>query len=228
VAEAEWPAIITRTETARIRAILASPERRKNGTPRRYLLVRLLKCAHCGATMVSRPREDGARRYICAGGVNFTGCGKTYILADTLEQFVVEAVLVRLDSRELAGPLKSNGADPDASYWQQEADDADAQLNELARLHGEGVIRLTEWLSARKPIEQRRETATRELRRLTRTEAIADHVGNAAELRRAWATLSLNRQHAIVSAVLDHVVIGPARRGLNRFDPGRLEPVWRI
>jgi len=26
---------------------------------------------------------------------------------------------------------------------------------------------------------------------------------------------------------LDHVVVGPGRRGYNRFDPARLEPVWR-
>lgn len=228
VAQAEWPGIITPADTSRIRAILASPERRKNGNPRRYLLVRLLKCEHCGAVMVSRPRDDGARRYICAGGVNFSGCGKTYILAETLEQFVVEAVLARLDSPELARQLAAPTDDPDATYWQKEVDEADAQLVELARLHGEGSIRVTEWLSARKPVERRREAATRELRRLSRTEAIAAHIGQAAELRRSWATLPLSRQHSIVAAVLDHVQVGPARRGFNRFDPSRLTPVWRV
>jgi hypothetical protein len=36
------------------------------------------------------------------------------------------------------------------------------------------------------------------------------------------------RQHAIVAAVLDHVVVGPGRRGYNRFDPSGLSPVWRV
>jgi hypothetical protein len=31
----------------------------------------------------------------------------------------------------------------------------------------------------------------------------------------------------IVAAVLDHAVIGPGRRGYNRFDPARVTPVWR-
>jgi hypothetical protein len=40
--------------------------------------------------------------------------------------------------------------------------------------------------------------------------------------------LPLTRQRAIVAAVLAHVVVKPGRRGYNRFDASRFEPVWRI
>jgi hypothetical protein len=51
--------------------------------------------------------------------------------------------------------------------------------------------------------------------------------GRGAELRESWGSLDLNQQHTIVAAVVDHVVVGPGRRGYNRFDESRLTPVWR-
>lgn len=228
VAQAEWPAIVTPAETARARAILADPSRRTNRSARRYLLLRLLRCGRCGEPLVSRPTGSGVRRYVCATGPNFSGCGHTYIAADTLELFVVEAVLHRLDSPELAAALAGLTADPDSERIQAEVDREQAQLDELARAYGEQAIGLSEWLAARKPIEERLTVAKRQLGRLGRVSVLDGHVGNGSALRVRWAGLPLGRQRAIVAAVLDHVVVGPGRRGYNRFDPDRLEPVWRV
>lgn len=227
VARGTWPAIITPKQTAQVRAIMDDPSRRTNHTSRRYLLTRLLRCKRCGAVMVARPREDGRRRYICASGPNFSGCGKTYIVADELEQFVVEAVLYRLDSPELAEAMNGSRQDADDGA-QLEADQAGAQLEELARAYADRAISLPEWLTARQPIEQRMEAARRRLARTGRESALNGHVGNASELRRVWPTLPLTRQQAIVAAVLEYVEVGPARRGVNRFDDSRLAAVWRV
>jgi site-specific DNA recombinase len=227
VAAAEWPAIISSTETARIRALLADPSRRTNRTPRRYLLVQLLRCSHCGEKLVSRPREDGSRRYVCAKGPNFSGCGKTTILAETLEGFVVEAVLHRLDSPEVAAGLRDSPADPDGERWRTQIDQADEQLQELARAYADQTITMREWLAARRPIEERATVAKKRLSTVNRTTALAPYLGNAAELRGLWPQLTLSRQRAVVAALLDHVMIGPARRGYNRFDPTRLAFNWR-
>jgi len=227
VATAEWPGIIAPAATSRIRALLADPARRTNRSARRYLLVRLLRCGSCGETLVSRPRSGGDRRYICAAGPNFSGCGHTYVMADTLEQFVVEAVLYRLDSAELAAALNGSASDPDTERWQQEIDQSQGQLDELAGLFGRREIGLSEWQAARAPVEQRVTDARKRLARLTRTTALIGHLGNASDLRERWASLPLTRQHAIVAAVLDHVVVGRGRQGFNRFDPARFTPVWR-
>ena len=101
VATAEWPAIISVEQTATIRALLSNPARRTNRAARRYLLHGLLSCSHCGERLVARPRTGGQRRYACAKGVGFSGCGKTYITAEDVERFVTEAVLHRLDSPQL-------------------------------------------------------------------------------------------------------------------------------
>jgi len=227
VAEAEWPGIISPAETARIRALLSDPDRRTNRSARRYLLVRLLRCGLCGETLVSRPKSGGARRYMCAKGPNFSGCGHVYAMADSLEAFVVEAMLYRLDSPELAAALRDAPADPDAERWQQEIEQSQAQLEELAALYGRREIGLSEWSAARAPVERRIKDAKKQLAHLNRTTALAGHVGSGGSLGERWSTLPLSRQHAVLAAVLDHVVVGAGRRGYNRFDPSRFEPVWR-
>jgi site-specific DNA recombinase len=228
LSKAEWPPIIRTAQTARIRALMNDPARRRNRSARRYLLVRLLRCGLCGATLVSRPRDDGQRRYICAKGPNYAGCGRIYILADELERFVVEAVLYRLDSPALASALNGSHHDAEHSVWQEQADEAAAQLGELAETYGGRAITLSEWLAARNPIEQRLNAAKKRLAKLSRADVLDGHVGDASELRGRWADLPLTRQSAVVGALLDHVVVGPGRRGFNQFDSGRIKPVWRV
>ena len=226
VAKAEWEAIISPAETQRIRAKLSDPNRRTNRSARRYLLARLLRCGHCGTQLYSRPRDDGSRRYVCASGPSFGGCGKVTIVADPLEQFIVAAVLHRLDSPEL--PRSLNGtADPEGMEWQAEIERTQAQLDELAALWAEGQVTRSEWLSARVPIEKRLTLAKKRLAALNRTSVLAPHLGDGGGLRERWQEMNLTRQQQIVAALLDHVVVGSGRRGFNRFDPARLNPVWR-
>lgn len=84
VAVAQWEGIISREDGARIRAILADPNRRANKSARRYLLVRLLKCWNYGEHLQAAPRaprvhgEESTRRYGCRKGPCFSGCGKTF------------------------------------------------------------------------------------------------------------------------------------------------------
>ena len=170
VATAEWPGIISVEDGAKIRALLANPERRTNKSARRYLLGGLLACSHCGERLVARPRAGGLRRYACAKGVGFSGCGKTYINAEEVERFVTEAVLHRLDSAELQRAMERRQRQaPDAQRWWQEAEAAQAQLQELATAHGQREISMDEWKAARKPIEQRLSQARRQLAKVSRT-----------------------------------------------------------
>lgn len=78
------------------------------------------------------------------------------------------------------------------------------------------------------PIEARLKAAKRTLGKRDRSSALDGFVGNAAGLRERWEGLALHRQHGVVAAVLDHLVVNPARGGFNRFDPDRFTPVWRV
>jgi site-specific DNA recombinase len=229
VAKAVWPAIITPDEGAAIRSILSNPERRTNKAARRYLLGGLLVCRHCGERLVARPRSGGKRRYACAKGPGFAGCGKTYINADDVERFVTEAVLHRLESAALQQALERRQRKaPDAQRWLEEIEQARAQQVELADAYGNREISMDELRAARKPIEQRVNHARKQLSKLTRSTVLDRYIGNGAGLRAEWDSLDLSQQHAIVAAVVDSVTVGPARRGYNRFDESRLTPSWRL
>lgn len=226
VADAAWPAIIPPEQTTQIRALLDDPARKNRRPPQSYLLKGLLRCGHCGATLVARPRDDGQRRYVCARGPGFAGCGKTYALAEPLEEFVTEAVLIALDSPELARAVR--GAQDDAaSEWQERADAVEARLEELAVAYAAEQVSMREWLAAREPLQQQLDEAQRHLSRSAHTGSAARHLGNGKLLRRRWAGLSIEQRHAVISAVLTHAEVGPGRRGLNRFDPDRFRLIWR-
>jgi DNA invertase Pin-like site-specific DNA recombinase len=228
VAKAEWPAIITARQTQQLRAKLGDPDRRTNRTARRYLLTRLLRCSHCGTQLYARPRADGSRRYVCASGPGFGGCGKVTVVADPVEAFVVEAVLHRLESPKLSEALAKPSTDAKADDWQAEVERTQAQLDELAGMWAAGEITRGEWLKARPPIEKRQTTAKKRLAALNRTTALLPFLADAARVREQWQAMTLTRQQQIVAALLDHVVVGPAVRGRNRFDHSRLAAVWRV
>jgi site-specific DNA recombinase len=227
VATAEWPGLISVEDGAAIRALLANPERRTNKAARRYLLGGILVCSHCGERLVARPRSGGQRRYACAKGPGFSGCGKTYVNADQVERFVTEAALHRMDSKELKRSQERRQREaPDAQRWLAEMEAAQAQLDELAAAYGQRRFSLQEWMAARKPIEQRMTAARKQLAKVSRTNVLDGYIGNSDKLRAVWDSLDLSQQHTIVATVVDSVVVGAARPGYNRFDESRLTPVW--
>jgi len=228
VGPAEWPGIITPADTARLRSVLGDPRRRTNRSPRRYLLAGMLRCQLCGATLVARPKMDGRRAYVCAKGPGFAGCGGISTLAEDLESLIIEAVLFRLDTPTLASRLTRRTKETtDASATAAALAADQTRLDELAVLFADGEIRKAEWLKARSRIDERITANKKKLSRMTYTSALDGFVGNSEGLRKMWSDLPLARQQAVVAAVIDHVVAGPALKGRNRFDPKRFTPVWR-
>ena len=161
-------------------------------------------------------------------GPGFSGCGRTSVKADPLEQFIVKAVLYRLDSPELAAAMSGEPGNPDAERWQAEIDQSRGELEELAAMYGRREIAMTEWQAARAPIERtgdRREEAAWPADPHHRPGRPNRQQHRAT--RNAGRACRLTRQHAIVAAVIDHITVAPARRGYNRFDPTRFTPLWR-
>jgi DNA invertase Pin-like site-specific DNA recombinase len=232
-AKAEWPRIITPAQSDRLRTRLrrgaagAAPSGR---SPRRYLLSGgLLRCGRCGEALVSRPRADGQRRYVCASGPGFSGCGKLALLADPVEGFVAEAVLYRLDTPALARALtKARKSNTEHDQLAVSIAEDEAMLEELARDYADRQISHAEWSAARQPIQARIDATKRRLSRISRSHRIDEFVGHSQVLRDAWAGLDLDRQRAIVATVVDHLVVSPATQGRNRFDPSRLQVSWRL
>ena len=229
IGPAVWEPIITPDDRNRVLALITQRRVTRERTPRSYLLTGMLKCSRCSHTMYSSRRVD-VRRYVCSSSPDHGGCGRMTIVAPGVEELVQAAVLFRLDSAELAEALAGRNTQDQATAALSDglADDRE-QLNELAQMYAAREIGRSEWMTARKPIDARIADVERRLSRMTRTDVLAGVIGNGANLGQQWANLNLSRQHAIVKAVLDHVVISPAdRRGKREVDPTRVDLVWRI
>lgn len=226
VATAIWPAIITPAQHEQLVAAFARKAQSNRRAPRRYLLSGMLRCAKCGNKLYSSARRD-TRRYVCMSGPDHGGCGHLTIVAAPVEEWIAEAVLIRLDSPVMADALAGRAAADDRHVVLLAALQSDqAQMDELAQLYGAKAISAPEWMKARKPIEERIFTTSRQLGQLTSANTLTGLVGNGEALRASWATLNLSRQAAIVGAVLDFATIQPATSRSRTFNPFRIVPTW--
>jgi DNA invertase Pin-like site-specific DNA recombinase len=228
VGPAVWPAIITVEQRERVVALLTNPARRTLRTARRYSLSGLVRCALCGGKMVSAPNRD-RRRYGCRSGPDFGGCGKVYVTAPSLEAFIADAVLMRLDSPAMAEALAGrHGEDSDFQRLSAQVREDTEQLEELARAWGDKKISMGEWLTAKQVVADRLKESERALARLSRDDALIGLVGTGERLRAQWDELNLSQQSAIIRAVVDHVVIDKAKGPSPRLDPGRIRAIWKV
>jgi site-specific DNA recombinase len=231
VAKAEWPGIISPNDSDRLRTLLGSPAGAapSGRAPRRYLLAGLLRCGLCHSPLVSRPRPGGIRRYVCASGPGFGGCGRMAVMSEPVEAFVAQAVLYRLDTPDLARALAdARKANAEHDTLATRIADDQEMLDTLASDYAAKTISHREWLTARQPIQARIDATKRRLSRVSGSHRIDEFVGRATALAGTWADLPLTRQVAIVRTLIDHIVVQPAFKGRNRFDPERLIPIWRL
>lgn len=227
VAPAQWEAIITEDDHRRVLAKYAEKKRSGRRAPQRYLLSGLMRCSRCEHRLYSASRTRN-RRYVCMSGPDFGGCGGMTITADPVERLIADAVLYRLDTPELADALAGrSSADARTQELTGALDEAHQQLEELSLAYAARDIDMREWMTAKKPITQRAESVQRQLAAITHTSALTGLTGNGDQLRGSWDTLNLSRQHAIVEALVDHIVIHPGVQGAQRMDPARVSIVWR-
>lgn len=220
-----WPAIIDLDTLERVRAVLRDPSRRTTGTnARKYLLTGFVVCGTCGKRMVARPRGDHVRRYICAKGPMYQGCG-TAIVAEPVEELITETVLLRLDSPAFEAAIRAAGEDAAGAPTVARLRDDEAALEDLARDHyAERIIGRAEYLAARKALEARIEAARRRLAAGTTAGSTAMLAGSA---RKRWPALTFDARRTVIGTLVDRITIGPGRRGYNRFDPKRVSVEWR-
>jgi hypothetical protein len=230
IGPAQWPPILDVQSHEHLRNLLLDPRRRKSpqGNARRYLLTGFLYCALCEERLVARPRADHARTYVCSSGVGFSGCGKLRALSEPLEDHVRDAVFYALDSPALAETIAAvTGQD---SLQQELFDRLRADEDALERLaadfYTDRILTRPEFLAPRSSLTA---SIAETKRRLSGQGAVSllSQLPTGAALEKAWAESNLERRRAIVAAVIERIVVHPAIRGRNRFDPDRLQIVWR-
>lgn len=236
VGPGRWEPILDEHTWRRVRAALEDPARSRTGRPARTHLLTggVALCAECGAPLHAArrarksPDEPGVRLYKCLAGPNWDGCGGVQIVADRLEELVVEAIYVRLDSSELARAIDMVAATGTGDDVEAELADVLERLDVLAEEFGNGRLDARQWKKARGPLEARRGALEERRARSTGTEALAGFVGREGALRQAWEGLSLDQRRTIVREVIGSVTVSATKKRGPVFDPSRVDVEWRI
>jgi DNA invertase Pin-like site-specific DNA recombinase len=202
VASEEWEPILDRATWEAVGAVLGDPARRTGSTnARRWLLAGLAECGRCGEPMRSKTHTTGTR-YVCIGCAQSIG-------AAAADAVVERVVLGALDPKAWK-KLRARGTAPiDTEALEREL----AQLAERRFLPPtDGGITAVEWEVLRAGI----------LGQLTEAAAEPVALPDVDDPRTAWPELPLDARRVIVTAVATRITIGPAARGLPRFDESRV------
>jgi len=225
ITQAEWPAIISIDESDRLRSLLANPDRRTRTHKRTHLLTGgIARCGLCGthlyASNDSKPKRGSTKRSLrCLKAPGVHGCGRIYVHAEPVEELVTEAVLRALSQGGLATAM----AQRDDREAVDELLAVDAKLGDLAGDWASDRLSRAEWESAREVLRSRRDTLAK---RVDSQRRAYDLDGIPEPLREAWPSLPIHRRRAVINAVIEAVVVNPAKGG-SRFDPGRVGIRWR-
>ena len=208
VAEAEWPAIITRADLERLRAMFRDPSRRTNRRSTRYLLTGgVARCGLCHVPLVARGRGEGTRGYVCA--TQYGGCGKVRVTAEPFEDYVAAEVLKALDRpalwEGLAEAERKKGPDESAILDEIAADEA--SLEELAAdYYVRKAVPKRSFLAAQSQLEARISANRARLTTDTGNRAMSTLKAHRGDLAARWGELPIDARRAIVAAVLPNGV----------------------
>lgn len=233
VGPAEWPAILDGATHRRLKVRLKGTGEGRQNRDRRYLLTGgLAVCGLCGAALAARPRNDGVRCLVCAPGPGLAGCGRILVVAQPLEDLVAGAVIEALDGPRLAQALRAGQeTDSEEAGLLEKIAGWQAQLEQAAADHytagPDERISLGEFQVARRALQARIDQAKSRLGRNSRRRLLVDLPTGRAALQEAWERGDVGWRRALVAAVVDRVQVNPAARGGNRFDPARINIIWR-
>ena len=226
VGEAVWPAIVDPAKHERLRAIMDA--RRAPEREGKYLLTGMLRCAKCGERLYVRRRSgDRVRRYGCEKRPGAAGCGGVHVIAEPLDAYVTDEVLDYLDSPALATALEAHERKVETVDLDALRADESALVELSGDYYTERMLTRAEYLASRDALESRIKAARAKLARVNGTGPLRAVAGLGASLRAAWGAEPLDWRRQILSAVVDRIVIGPAVRGRNAFDPSRVSIEWR-
>lgn len=225
--EANWPAVLHRTDWEKLVALFNDESRRPafSSQVRTYLLTGgLAVCGACSAILVSRPTKRG-RGYICRSGPPTNGCGTIRVQAEALEEFVSDRVLARLALPDYRAFLLSWGAEKAASAAET-VRSSEQRIKDLAWDYSDGKVPRAAYTAATRALQTRIADAREEGRRADNVYLVAPLTSPKA-LVEWWNSASLDQRRTVAGLVLREVQVRPAPiRGAKVFQPERVHIVW--
>ncbi|MEU3783457.1 recombinase family protein [Streptomyces sp900129855] len=182
-------------------------------------------CDLCDAELVSRSSSKGARGYMCEA----EGCGKIWISAPPLDEYVSDRVLARLSRpntlRKLAA-LRDQVLEQ-AKEATRTLAELDVQKDELSKALGANELTVKDFQAAKKEMDRLRRSMLDIQRRGKYVEALPELTEEG--LTEWWhETAGAEQRRVLVQLVVAEVrVESAARRGSNKFDEDRFTIRYR-
>lgn len=238
---ADWPAIITEDEHQRIRIMIPDEKPTGEGQARVALLSGMIWCGRPECMKTSRkltavPKRNGKPGYDCQ---REGGCRRCGVSRQTMDEWVSEAVISAFESRAGANAIKraarvktKGGADPAV-----EVEKIKGQLAVLSRRRFvEEEIDDDEYEAARTPLRAKLKAAQAKLVEVEPADALAGADVDVKTLRQRWDAvgkdgkplMTLDQRRALISSVVERVVLLPGHRGTGNVGPDkRIVIEWR-
>jgi site-specific DNA recombinase len=215
-----WPPIVTETDWRAVCAVLSDPRRRTSpGNERRWLLSGLATCGVCGrgliATAVAGKGRPERPVYRCRPEV---GPGHVARDARTLDAWVREVVIARLSQPEFA-PVFDTPA-PDLAPLHAHAEAIRGELDDLARLVGEGAISARQMALSTGPLRERL-TSVEERIAAAAQPALLSPFAGVADVAEVWDDLPLDRRREILKRRMVIEVLRARRGRIPGWRPGQ-------
>lgn len=222
-ATADWPAIVTASESNRLRAMLRAPERTNEARPRKHLLSGgILRCGLCGKPLHSSPRGAWLM-YACVSGPGFSGgCGRLSVSGRAVERVVEGALLGAVNGGAITRAL---GALEDDHGARDELLQVEAEMLELVDMLGKHELTREQFRRQNARLMAQAAGLRRELEVQHRRLSL-DGI-ETVPLAQAWPEMPLFRRRALLALLIDHVVVRAAERRGPVFDQSRIDIRWR-
>lgn len=222
-----WEAIVTPAETARLRAIIGSPDRRVSASSVR-LLSSIAICGICGAGLMSGSGRSTAstpkrRRYVCKKEAGRPERGGLSVVAEPLEELIAESIILRLANARV--PVGRGAVEQSelAAALELVVNTRD-RLEDLSKDYVRGLLTRSEFGAARNVARVEILKAEGVIARQSRSTAFSGiPIGSESLIRVAWNGWTIPQRRAILAAVVDTLIVMPRRESGARFRPDRVE-----
>jgi chorismate mutase len=194
---------------------LTNPDRRGAGIDvgkLRYLASTVLRCGECGGRCSGQVQENDRYSYACKN----LGCGKVAGSGKAIDDLLTKLVKARLADRQVTvQPAEWPKAEELA-----ELEDSKAKL--LAQFKENSDMGTYIWPQIREK-DKLIKALVKERAAYTQKNAGP----KKADVIDRWDSLEVEQQRAIFEEVFEVVILNRATRPSNRFDPARLQPVFK-
>jgi hypothetical protein len=217
--KATWQPILDEVTHKRLVLLLTDPSRLPSGSGNvRKLLSGLAICGLCRHSLVSRPRGDGAACYVCSSDCG--GCGKIRSLAEPLETDLIARLWSAIDLGRLQEAVS---APEDHSAAERAVQDLEDHAALLLDMLGARELSRDDYNRAKARNDAQLVQARASLVRDLDAEREDSLRSSLIDVRERWDGLDVEEQRLYLTVAFTSIVVMPAIRGLNRYQPERLQ-----